>query len=345
MLPPEETGAPPTPPAEDPDDADTSAVKFLKRDGWVTINGARVHLGDDGVIDKGPAGLVAHSQRRARSAAADRATVAAAHAENRANAAPSKENFAAAGAAHREAEFAHVEAAEDGARAAGHEASALAHRANAERHEKLAATAEPPPPPAKRQRRSFSLPFAPTGAEDVLDHIVDQGGMMSRTKATKQGHPTVASDYDDAPELKGVYHQAVFGGTIKPDRMAHILHQNHGIGDGSIGGLYDAVGDAVRTRQTVQKETKRQEVEHKQGERFEKEGLTPHKGDQAVHVGSLSVGDTVVVHGEHMKVKDIDPETMDVTLQDHSRYGAQRVSDGQVLYVESVERKEGEDPF
>ena len=168
---------------------------------------------------------------------------------------------------------------------------------------------------------------------------------MSRRKAEKHGHPTISSDYDDAPELRGVYHQAVFGGTIKPDRMAHILHQDHGIGDGSIGGLYDAVSQAVSTRQAVQKENKRQLVEHQQAQRFDKEGLTPHKGDEAVHVGSLSVGDKVTVHGEHMKVTDIDPDTMDVTLQDHSRYGAQRVSENQVLYVEKLEHKDDDGPF
>ena len=337
LLPPEETTAPADPANPNPaipGGASDAAVKFLKRDGWVTINGARVHIGDDGVIDKGPSGLVEHSQRRARSAAADKATVAAAHAENQASASPTRVNLNAAATAHREAEFAHVDAAEDGPRAAAHETSALAHRANAERLEKR----------ANGLRRSFALPFAPTGSQDVLDHIVDQGGMMSRNKATRQGHPTVASDYDDAPELKGVYHHAVFGGTIKPDRMAHILHQDHGIGDGSIGGLYDAVGEAIQTRQAVQKDNKRQAEEYRQAQRFDKEAFTPHKGDQAVHVGSLSVGDTVVVHGEHMKVKEIDPDTMDVTLQDHSRYGAQRVSDNQVLYVEKVESRADDGP-
>ena len=449
LLPPEEPAA--AQPGEDPDasDAADAAVKFLKRDGWVTINGARVHIGDDGIIDKGPAGLVEHSQRRARSARANQASEAASQAQSAAFGSHSSSAHTTAADAHRQAEVAHVEAAESGPMAPQHEAMALAHREKADAHDRLArmaadlesrasanlvapaeddvdepevlpkfsvlskrgtatidratamlkergytlgdsvwdgkethyhvtnpdgssqprrareitnflrkdqASFDPPKPVtevggkkgpvASKPRRTFALPFAPTGSQDVLDHIVDQGGMLSRRKAVQQGHPTVAADYDDAPELRGVYHTAVFGGTIKPDRMAHILHQDHGIGDGSIGGLYSAVDDAVRTRRSVQKETARQAEAYRQSERFEKEGMTPHRGDTPIHVSNLVVGDTVVVHGEHLKVKDVDPDTLDVTLQDHSRYGAQRVSGGQVLYVEKVEEKDaGDAPF
>ena len=213
-----------------------------------------------------------------------------------------------------------------------------ASRRNAEAHGLFSTAQEP-----AKKRRSFQLPFAPAGAEDAIDHIVDQGGMASRKTAQKRGH--AGADYDDAPDLKGVYHHAVFGGTMRPDQMAQVLHQNHGIGDGSVGGLYDAIGDAITTRKAVQADGKRQAQQYQQANRFDKDALTPHKGDQAVHVGNLAVGDVLTIHGQKVRVKDIDPDTMDVTLQDHSRYGAQTVQDGQVLYVQHVEDAEQDGPF
>ncbi|MEO6567734.1 MAG: hypothetical protein ABIO94_03145 [Opitutaceae bacterium] len=47
---------------------------------------------------------------------------------------------------------------------------------------------------------------------------------------------------------------------------------------------------------------------------------------------TLQVGDTVTVDGEALKVTAIDPETFDVTREDHLRYGVKEVKDGEVIY-------------
>ena len=336
ILPEPEAPAAGKPTVDEP--AENSAADgAVKRDGWVTINGHPVHFGDDGKVDSGSGGLLQTAKQTARSAFADKAGEAAFAAGNAAHAAPTPASHTAAVGAHTAAAAAHLDAATSGPRATEHAGHAAMHEEKAEIHRHLAKTSAP-----KRQRRSFQLAFAPNGAQDVLDHIADQGGMASRKFAESRGRLAAgSSDYDDAPDFKGVYHHAVFGGSMKPDQMAQILHENHGVGDGSVGGMYSAIDHAVQTRKTVQKETKRQETEHKQGERFERDALTPHKGDKQVHVGNLAVGDVLTIHGQKVTVKDVDPDTMDVTLQDHSKYGAQKVQDGQVLYVEHVEQADG----
>ena len=60
-------------------------------------------------------------------------------------------------------------------------------------------------------------------------------------------------------------------------------------------------------------------------------------------MGNLAVGDVLTIHGEKVKVQDVDPDTMEVTLKDHTRFGVQQVQDGQVLYVEHLAPAHPED--
>lgn len=471
ILPP----APGSPPEEDdeneddkPEDGADAAVKTfaytdpdgvhfdiaVKRDGWVTINGAAVHLGDDGLVDKGPARLVRHFGRKeagpdgakppgALGKVGDRELRAADFVHSRrADANGQAMHFMPASRLTTawSKDSMHIPVGGGGAEQPGKRAgvkefiaqgkpipvgelhvdsdgvasfmdgrhrtavlrdAGLTHipvtmsgtsRANAEKHGLFTAVSNDPSrtvavgdirpgdridtpnplggsnlrgtvtgssardaatapadaatPAKKRTPRSFSLPFAPTGAMDAIDHIADQGGIASRKLAEKRGSLAgYKADYDDAPELRGVYHHAVFGGSMRPDQMASILHESHGIGDGSVGGMYSAVSDAINTRQSVQKETARQKQVHQQGERFDRDALVHHKGDKTVNVSNLSEGDVLSIHGEKVRVKKVDADTGEVTLQDHTKYGVQRVSDGQALYVEHVEQKEDDGPF
>ncbi len=199
-------------------------------------------------------------------------------------------------------------------------------------------------PPA----RSFQLPDAPMGQPDVIDHIHEQGGMLGKTEAERiakgKGLPGGAgASYDDLPDLKGIYQQKVFGGKMSPDQMAAYLHDERGVGDGSVGGMYRAIDEAMQGRRSAKVGQAKQAVVEQQAGRFDKDALTAGtaKGKTEINTSNLSVGDKVQVGDQTLTVRDIDPDSLDVELEDHSKYGVQRVADGQSLFVEKVESNKG----
>ena len=198
------------------------------------------------------------------------------------------------------------------------------------------------PPVARR----FVLPSTATGQPDVIDHIAENGGMRGSVagKRIAAGKGIdVAGDYDDRPNLKGVYQNAVFGGDMTPDQMASLLHEDHGIGDGSVGEMYSHIDRAMQSRESARAEQERQATVEKQAGRFEKDALSQAtaKGRTEVYARELSPGDKVQVGDQTLTVATVDPDG--ITLEDHSRYGEQQVADGQKLYVEKVERAPGND--
>ena len=192
--------------------------------------------------------------------------------------------------------------------------------------------------------RTFKMPAAPGGNPDVLDHIAEQGGMVSpkdaRAKATydpRQG------DYDGAPDLKGFYRHSIYGGRMMPDRMAQILHENYGVGDGSADAMWKAISQAKELRAKVSAQQQNHALAQKQTDRFARDTATPKEGAKEVSAGSLNVGDKVKIGNQTLKVAAVDPDSLDVTLEDHSKYGVQTVADGQALYVEQVQHGAGND--
>ncbi len=187
--------------------------------------------------------------------------------------------------------------------------------------------------------RSFEMPYAPTGNPDVLDYVKEQGGIVSKGDAKdRPTYDKMQGDYDGAPALGGFYHHAVFGGRMMPDRMAQILHENYGVGDGSVDGMWNAISQARELRSKVRAQQQNHALAEKQSDRFDKDALTPAtaKGKTEVNTGNLSVGDKVQIGNQTLSVVGIDPDTMDVELEDHSRYGVQHVADNTALYVEKV---------
>ena len=189
--------------------------------------------------------------------------------------------------------------------------------------------------------RRFVLPSTATGQPDVIDHIAENGGMRGSVagKRIAAGKGIdVAGDYDDRPNLKGVYQNAVFGGDMPPDQMASLLHEDHGIGDGTVGEMYRHIDQAMQSRESAREEIQRQATVEKQATSFDKDALqtSTAKGATAIHARDLNVGETVRVGDQTLKVIDVDPDTLDVTLEDHSKYGVQTVADGQKLYVEKI---------
>ena len=195
--------------------------------------------------------------------------------------------------------------------------------------------------------RTFEMPEAPTGAHDALDLIREQGGMMSRATASERPNfSKYAGDYDGAPTLRGYYHHAVFRGEMAPDRMAQILHENYGVGDGSPDGMWKAIDQSIDLRRKVSAQRQAEAVEQHQAARFDKDAVDPataKKGARPINVESLQAGDKVTIGDQELTVLHVDTDSREVTLEDHSKYGVQQVPEldaegnSNVLYVEQVQ--------
>jgi DNA repair protein RadC len=195
----------------------------------------------------------------------------------------------------------------------------------------------------ERARTFPMLAYAPGGQPDILDAIVEEGGMLSPAKnKLRDNYDPKAGEYDGAPDLRGLHHQAVFGGRMMPDQMASLMH-DRGFGDGTTDSMWNEINAARGTRATLRTEADRQAKAQaestQQFNRFTRDVESQTRGGaKKVSADSLKVGDTVTVSGQKLKVIDVDPDTSDVTLEDHSKFGVQTVKGGQALYVERVQR-------
>lgn len=196
--------------------------------------------------------------------------------------------------------------------------------------------AEPaaPPPP-----RRFQIPYAPLGQPDIIDVIHENGGVASRSSAGPAAAAHNADLWDDQPDLRGVYRQ-ILGGRLMPDQMAAIA-QTHGHGDGSVATFWNDVSAAVAARRSVRTQNlanaRAESAANTQDQRFAKEVLKPGDAPEAINTSNLQVGDVMSVGDHQFKVTEIDPDTLDVTLEDGKRYGVQHVADGQAVYVDKTE--------
>lgn len=220
----------------------------------------------------------------------------------------------------------------------------------AQRGAQEAARAESAPTETAKRRRRFTIPFAPHGSQDIVDFIADQGGIRLPKKKGR------GQEYDDMPLLPGVYRTLISrNGSIHADEMAQMLADAGLISDGHPSTMWAEIDKTVQTRLKATKENAGREADQKtlvkQHGAFEKDAIEePPLEAKPVSAESLQVGDEVKVGTETLKVKSIDPETHDVTLEDGKKYGVQHLADGQVIYGEHIEapKAEGdlhEDPF
>lgn len=191
----------------------------------------------------------------------------------------------------------------------------------------------------RKEKRTFSIPYAPSGAEDIIDKIVAMGGIKPKAEMRhRQG------EYDDAPELRGIYGQIVQG-TLTPDKAATALGME-------IPAMWAEVGAAIDRRMGAVREPdaedayyqKRIEETEAQDKQFAKDNK-PGKGKRAIPVSSLKVGDQVELDGHPLKVISIDPDTEDVTLEDGKTYGLQRLEDGDLIYAQKADIAEPASDF
>lgn len=215
-------------------------------------------------------------------------------------------------------------------------------------------------PAEKPARREFKV-RAPQdehfAADPIVQAIAEHGGLMSKSTAQKKFGKDKwernKGEWDDAPKLSNPTHNSIYKTNgLTPDEMAQVLVDNGLLkANAAPPEMWAAIDRASQSaaRMRGQQSAQRKEVAQadKQDAAFRRDAKQPQMGDTPIDVGSLHEGDVVDVNGEKLKVVSVDPDTFDVTLEDHLRYGIQHVQDGEILYgqVEKAPESETEDLF
>jgi len=190
--------------------------------------------------------------------------------------------------------------------------------------------------PAAAKRTGPKLPVNPEGY-DVLDFIQENGGLKNPGRKP-------AAEWDDAPQLSSVFRGALLGGVMAPAQLAEI-GQERGFGDGTVGGFWAEVNSAIQWRVKPAAEVKQEVVAAKdsdqlvkrQGMRFEAAMLRQSEGRLPVSAAEVAVGDRLISGDEVAVVVDVNPDTMEITLDGGERMGMSVISGGATLYVNQVE--------
>jgi len=208
---------------------------------------------------------------------------------------------------------------------------------------------EEPAPEAGKKARGFSS-YKREGLTPIIDYINDEGGLLPRSKLrNKQG-----GEYDAAPSVSelGGFGRAVYGGSIPADEMATMLYNTGLIDDASPDLMFSKIRSEInsyRQNRSRNAEMEQQDkLASKQSKAFQRDAVSKPKEKEPVNTASLNVGDEVKIGGESFKVREIDPDTNAVVLEDGEKYGVQIVEDGVTIYGK-VEKKApqagGESPF
>lgn len=215
-----------------------------------------------------------------------------------------------------------------------------------------------PSPEAVAAEAEARLRRAPTpdggfASHPLVDFIInDVGGLMSKSTARKlwgkERFESNKSLWDSAPEFPDPRHNKIYNktGGQTPDSAASaavdagLLPQGADASD-----LFQAlqkVGDASHRQAAVERgQSVAEKVAGKQANAFARAVAKPARGESAINASDLQIGHTLKIRGENFKVTDIDPDTFDVTIEDGSKFGIQRVANNQVFYGEMKGAKRG----
>ena len=138
----------------------------------------------------------------------------------------------------------------------------------------------------------------------------------------------------------------------RPDQVAQMLADENLIADGNPDTMWEALEGEIGAWKQFSKDNKEYEqvIKQEEGKQEQKENFERDTDKQdrfnpvAFSVNDLNVGDEIVVKrvkgkdllSEKLTVKEIDPDTMDVTLEDGERYGIQTISGEETHYAAKV---------
>jgi hypothetical protein len=219
---------------------------------------------------------------------------------------------------------------------------------------------EPTAPPAPTIRRKVRE-WAPKG--DILDDIINLGGVMSKSQAKKEGRlGKIQSLYDDAPRLDP-YFNKIFAGRKRgegsrnqPDvLLQELAMKNPGkYGDMTVAEFWAEIEKAARGRKGDVAAAKEEAKAAEEGA-AEVEGLDAFlqaqdeafvdaqtdgmqrlgepDGPVEVSVGSLAIGDRFFVQGELFEVTSVTPDGQ-YTIRDGEKFGVQQLTDDDTIFVD-----------
>jgi hypothetical protein len=215
----------------------------------------------------------------------------------------------------------------------------------------------PPAPTIRRKVREW----APKG--DILDDIINLGGVMSKSQAKKEGRlGKIQSLYDDAPRLDP-YFNKIFAGRKRgegsrnqPDvLLQELAMENPGkYGDMTVAEFWAEIEKAARGRKGDVAAAKEEAKAAEEGA-AEAQGLDAFlqaqdeafvdaqtdgmqrlgepDGPVEVSVGSLAIGDRFFVQGELFEVTSVTPDGQ-YTIRDGEKFGVQQLTDGDTIFVD-----------
>jgi hypothetical protein len=176
---------------------------------------------------------------------------------------------------------------------------------------------------------------------DILDWLKDAGPLLSKTVAKKRWKPYEQNKslWDDAPVMQRPHHNVIYGrdGGLPPDQVAQMAYEAGRLSAPDVNELWSEIDKASKTRakiyrnQRLEAATIKNEIE--QNKAWKQLKVT---GEVRVDAHELEPGDWLELKGERLKVTDKDPETGDITVEDGSKFGRQRVAGDESIYVEKV---------
>jgi hypothetical protein len=175
------------------------------------------------------------------------------------------------------------------------------------------------------------------GGPDILSFIQEFGGMQSKTEANrsrgKEWWAQNKSLYDDAAPLQRPQHNIIYGGKSYPDQIAQAAYDAKVLKSPDVNELWIRIREASNRRSKAFSNVREQETLLKNQEEWHK---ATQEGELRITPEELQPGDTFEVDGERFKVERFDKTTGDVIIQDGPRFGRQRISSGESIWVENA---------
>ena len=193
---------------------------------------------------------------------------------------------------------------------------------------------------------------------DIIDFIEEQGGMLSKGKAIRNKNidlygkksgssikrleeTKAPAEYDGMPTLNGPY-KKLLSGTTPVDEIAQSAYDQLGIGDGTSGGLWGLVDQAIKSRKRSSDIDKKIKANDSQRQAFSNAILKPNEGRTSYKTSDLQVGDTITSGKDIFKVTDINPENYSRTLEGPEGFGVRTIKEDSIIFADSAENVNGD---
>ena len=125
--------------------------------------------------------------------------------------------------------------------------------------------------------------------------------------------------------------------------VAQMAYDNLGVGDGTSGGLWQAVGKAIDSRRKTREYNQGLRQTESQRQAFRSALFRPKVGDISYQASNLQQGDIIRRGNEDFRVTEIDPETFNLTIQGPTRYGKRVVKSDAFIFADRAFR--GSEPL